>query len=44
MVMVVAGCKEDNRYEVERILFKEFKLLFENSGVKLGLPDLTEEE
>ncbi len=44
MVMVVAGCKEDSRYEVERILFKEFKLLFENSGVKLGLPDLTEEE
>ena len=39
-VMVVAGCKEDNKYEVERILFLEMKLIFEANGIEIGNPGL----
>ena len=42
-LLFVAGCKEENKYEVERVLFRELKVLFESNGIKLGLHGLNEE-
>ena len=41
-LLLVAGCKEDDRYEVERILLKEFKTLMEQNGIKLGATGIEE--
>ncbi len=41
-VLIVAGCNEQDKYEVERILFKEFKLLMESNGIKLGATGIEE--
>ena len=36
MLLFIAPCKEDYRYDVERALFKNLKIMFEESGIKLG--------
>ena len=41
-VLIVAGCNEQDKYEVERILYKEFKLLMESNGIKLGATGIEE--
>ncbi len=41
-LLLVAGCKEDDRYEVERILLKEFKNIMEENGIKLGATGIEE--
>jgi small conductance mechanosensitive channel len=38
MLLFIAACKEDHRYDVERALYHGLKLLFDNNGVKLGNP------
>ena len=42
--LVVAGCKEEDKYEIERALFYEFKVIFDRNNIKLGLPGYTENE
>ena len=43
--LLVGGCKEEDKYDIERALFYEFKVICDNNGIKLGLPlDLTEEK
>ena len=44
MLLFIAGCKEEDRYDVERILYHELKLILENNGVKLGTPLLKIDE
>ena len=44
MLLFIAGCKEDDRYDVERALYHGIKLILENNGVKLGHPGIVEEE
>ena len=36
MLLFIAPCKEDYRYDVERALFKNLKIMFETNGIKLG--------
>ena len=36
LIMFIAPCKEEDRYDVERLMFHELKILFESNGVKLG--------
>ena len=36
MLLFIAACKEENRYDVERALYHGLKLLFDNNGIKLG--------
>lgn len=36
MLLFIAGCKEDYRYDVERALYHGLKSLFDEQGVKLG--------
>ena len=43
-LLIVGGCKEEDKYEIERALFLEYKLLFEKHGIQLGTTDLEEEE
>ena len=43
-VLIVGGCREDFKYDIERALFREYKLLFEKHGIQLGTTDLEEEE
>ena len=38
--LVVAGCKEEDKYEIERALFFEFKSICDNNDIKLGIPGL----
>lgn len=38
--LVVAGCKEEDKYEIERALFYEFKSICDNNDIKLGIPGL----
>lgn len=38
--LVVAGCKEEDKYEIERALFYEFKNICDNNDIKLGIPGL----
>lgn len=44
MLLFIAGCKEDDRYDVERALYHEIKLMLEGNGVKLGAPRLMVDE
>ena len=41
-LLLIASCKEQERYDVERILFKEFKLLMEQNGIKVGATGIEE--
>ena len=41
-LLLIGSCKEQDRYDVERILFKEFKLLMEQNGVKIGATGIEE--
>jgi small conductance mechanosensitive channel len=43
-LLIVGGCKEEDKYEIERALFLEFKLLFEKHGIQLGTTDMDDEE
>jgi len=36
MLLFIAACKEENRYDVERALFHGLKLLFDQNNIKLG--------
>lgn len=42
--LVVAGCKEEDKYEIERALFYEFKVILDNNNIKLGLPGTADYE
>ena len=44
MLLFIAACKEENRYDVERALYHGLKFIFESNGVKLGAPLLMPEE
>lgn len=44
MLLFIAGCMEENRYDVERALYHGLKVMFESNGIKLGNPILPEEE
>ena len=35
-LLIVGGCKEENKYDIERALYLEYKLLFERNGIQLG--------
>ena len=41
-VLLVAGCKEEDKYEVERILYREFKKVLEDNDIKLGATGIEE--
>ena len=43
-LLIVGGCKEEDKYEIERALFLEYKLLFERNGIQLGTTDMDDEE
>ena len=43
-LLFVAGCKEENKYEVQRVLYHEIKVLLEKNGVKLGIITPLEEQ
>ena len=43
-LLIVGGCKEEDKYEIERALLLEYKLLFEKNDIKLGYTVLDEEE
>ena len=38
MLLFIAGCKEEDRYDVERALYHGIKVMLESNGVKLGVP------
>ena len=42
--LVVAGCKEEDKYEIERALFYEFKNICDKNNIKLGFTVLSNEE
>lgn len=44
MLLFIAGCKEDARYDVERALYHGIKVMLESNGVKLGTPGLKIDE
>lgn len=44
LIMFIAPCKEEDRYDVERIMFHELKIMFENNGIKLGAPVIDSED
>ena len=44
MLLFIAGCKEEDRYDVERALYHGLKLMLESNGVKLGHPGIVEAE
>ena len=37
--LLVGGCNEADKYDVERALYYEFKVICDNNGIKLGLPN-----
>lgn len=43
-LLIVGGCKEEDKFEIERALFLEYKLLFEKNGIQLGSTDYDEDE
>lgn len=42
-LLLIGSCKEQQRYDVERILFKEFKKLMEENGIKVGATGIEED-
>ncbi len=43
-LLIVGGCKEEHKYDIERALLLEYKLLFEKHGIQLGYTGLDDEE
>ena len=43
-LLIVGGCREEYKYDIERALLLEYKLLFEKNGIQLGYTDLEDEE
>lgn len=43
MLLFIAACMEDKRYDVERALYHEIKTIFETNNIQLGAPGLEEE-
>ena len=43
MLLFIAACKEEKRYDVERALYHEIKSIFETNNIQLGAPGLEEE-
>ena len=43
MLLFIAACKEDKRYDVERALYHEIKTIFDNNNIQLGAPGMEEE-
>lgn len=44
MLLFICGCKEEHRYDVERALYHEVKVVFDSNGVQLGYQGFDEEE
>ena len=44
MLLFIAPCHEDYRYDVERALYHGIKVLFESNGIKLGNPGVVVED
>lgn len=44
MLLFIAGCKEEFRYDTERALYHEVKTVFDSNNVQLGYTGIEEEE
>ena len=44
MLLFICGCKEEHRYDVERALYHEVKVVFDSNNVQLGYQGIEEEE
>ncbi len=44
MLLFIAACKEDYRYDVERALYHGLKTMFEENNIKLGMPNVVVDE
>ena len=42
MLLFIAACHEEKRYDVERALYHEIKAIFENNNIQLGAPGVEE--
>ena len=42
MLLFIAACKEEKRYDVERALYHEIKTIFESNNIQLGAPGIEE--
>ena len=42
MLLFIAACNEEKRYDVERALYHEIKEIFENNNIQLGAPGVEE--
>jgi len=42
MLLFIAGCKEEDKYDVERALYHAIKTVFDENNVQLGAPGLEE--
>ena len=42
MLLFIAACQENNRYDVERALYHELKMIFDSNNVQLGAPGVEE--
>ena len=44
MLLFIAGCKEDDKYDVERALYHGIKTMFDENNIKLGNPGVVVDE
>lgn len=44
MLLFICGCKEEHRYDVERALYHEVKVVFDSNNIQLGYQGYEEEE
>ena len=42
-LLFIAGCLEQNIYDVERFMYREVTVIFENNGIKIGACEAREE-
>ena len=42
MLLFIAACNEEKRYDVERALYHEIKTIFESNNIQLGAPGIEE--
>jgi len=42
MLLFIAACNENMRYDVERALYHEIKTIFDSNGIQLGAPGIEE--
>lgn len=42
MLLFIAACKEEKRYDVERALYHEIKTIFDSNNIQLGAPGIEE--